>query len=114
MNQVLFSKKYLRDAYEQELEKLTRELGGPPRLDLIGELFKPGVPHETLPQKEEEFRVFRIRVGDVIVRYVEDSFVLQATVEGELSHDTLESLRNDLQTKLEALERTEITVRTIE
>jgi hypothetical protein len=110
MEQALFSKKVGWDDYESQVVALTQELGGPPLLELVPELYRPRVPHEVL---REDHRVHRIRVGDVVVRYVEDGFHIQVTVEGELPAGDVEQLRLDLIEKLTALERGAITSRDI-
>ena len=64
--------------------QLESDLGGPLQLDLVASLYSPPVPHETLPQNEDEHRVHRISVDGIVVKYVEESRSVQATVEGEL------------------------------
>ena len=110
MEQALFSKKVGWDDYDSQVAALTQQLGGPALLDLVPELYRPSVPHEVV---REDHRVRRIRVGDVIVRYVEDSFHIQVTIEGELPAEYVEQLRLDLVGKLGELERTTIVSREI-
>ncbi|MCC6488710.1 MAG: hypothetical protein IT364_14525 [Candidatus Hydrogenedentes bacterium] len=82
------------------------EFGRMPALHLVSELHRPALPHEVLPQVEGEFRAFRILLDGVVVRYVEDIFSVQVTVEGELPPHTLEALQADLVQKMSMLENT--------
>jgi hypothetical protein len=85
---------------------LTEELGAAPDLHLFEQLFKPGVPHKDIPPSEEEFRVHRIELSGVIVRYVETDTSIQVTVEGDLPAATIENLTDDLLRKFSTLENT--------
>ncbi len=89
-----------------ELPTLEQELGGPPELDLFPRLFLPEVPHEPIPSDSEaDFRTHRIRVQGVVVRFVEGDHGVQVTVEGSLADSVHHALLEDLQLKLERLER---------
>jgi hypothetical protein len=92
--------------FEERMEELTLELGKRPDLELAETLFCPGIPHEKLPDNEDEWRVHRINIHGVVVRYVEDSHSIQTTVEGSLPQETLETLASDLTQKLATLENT--------
>jgi hypothetical protein len=94
-----------RDSFQVQLQT---ELGGPPRLDLIPSLYRPSIPHDLLPAIEDEYRVHRIRVDGVVVRYVEDSSTVQVTVEGELPAEVVEQIRQELTGALETLEQSPI------
>ncbi len=85
---------------------LDEELGGAPDLTLFPNRFRPELPHEV-PERppEEDFRVHRIRVAGVGVRYVEGHSEIQMTVEGHLPDDVLARLVSDLEDKLARLER---------
>lgn len=76
-------------------------------------LYRPEVAHEELPEDPEAHDIYRIRIGAVVVRYVEDWFSVQVTVEGELPADGVEQIRNDLIEKLEALEQSLVEYRAI-
>jgi len=80
---------------------------------LLETLYAPDVATEIIGKDEEKYGVHRIRVGDVIVRYVEDSYSITVTIEGELPTDVVEQLRNDVTTKFAALERVPIACETI-
>lgn len=83
---------------------LEQELGCQPNLDLFESLYKPEVPHETIPDVEGEYRVLRIRVEGVVVRYVESGYAVQCTVEGELTDSIVKLLKHDLLDKFAKLE----------
>jgi hypothetical protein len=76
-------------------------------------LYRPSVPHECMPEQEDEYNVHRIRVEGIVIRYVEDDWTVQVTVEGDLSAELVEIVRRDLTTTLEALERSPIESREI-
>jgi hypothetical protein len=87
---------------------LESKLGTLPDTQLIESLYAPDVATEVIGEDKEEYRTYRIRVGDVIVRYVEELYAVQVTIEGELSKDIVEQLKNDIMQKFAALERTPI------
>ena len=98
---------------ENRAKKLMKELGAIPDLTLFETLYAPPVATEIIGKDEDEFRVYRIRVDDVIVRYVDDSYTIKVTVEGELPESLVEQLKKDITDKLAALEQTNIVCRTI-
>ena len=90
-----------------------------PDLQLLKTLYAPDVATEiitknVLDDEDEEYNVYRVRVGDVIVRYIESSYDIQITVEGELSPDIVEQLRDDVMQKFAALEGVPIVCQTIQ
>ncbi len=87
-----------------EIPTLEKELGRQPDLNLFGRRYKPPVAHEGMPGSVEEYNVHRIKIGDVVVRYVETMDNVQMTVEGELPERILDGLTRDLLDKLSALE----------
>lgn len=93
---------------------LEEELGGTPDLTLFSNRFRPELPHEV-PERlpDENFRVHRIRVAGVGVRYVEVHAGVQMTVEGHLPDDLLAWLVSDLEDKLSRLERHPCTARVL-
>lgn len=92
---------------DRRTERLS-DLGPEPRLDLLESLYAPDVPHSKLPEIDHEFRVHRVSIDGVTVRYVEGNFDVGLTVEGNLPHETVELLRADLEEKLEAIENAQI------
>jgi len=75
-------------------------------LSSVKELYRPSVPHEAIPENEDddELEVHRIRIGDVVVRYVEGMYGIQLTVEGTLPKETIDQLKLDLSQKFSLLE----------
>lgn len=90
--------------FREQMEQLNRELGREPNLDLMATLYQPGVPHEQRPAVESEYRVLRISVEGITVRYVEDMRSIQLTVEGELPQQIVDVLTSDLLGKMIELE----------
>ncbi len=82
-----------------------RDLGANPRLDLLETLYTPDIPHSKIT---DEHRVHRLCVEGGTVRYVEGSGDIKLTVEGILPSQTVEIIRLDLLTKLEAIENATI------
>ncbi|MGB0579038.1 MAG: hypothetical protein ACPGVU_04985 [Limisphaerales bacterium] len=89
-----------------DIPTLEEELGMKPNLKLYGQLYIPPVEFEKIPADEDEFGVTRLRIHDVIVRYVEQMHGVQLTVEGDLDPKLLDTLTSDLRTKLSKLENT--------
>jgi hypothetical protein len=88
-------------------DRLEEELGRAPDLELFARRYRPPLPHEVLPVNEDEGpEICRITVDGVVVRYVEDSWDVQLTVEGDLPEPTLTTLVTDLTEKLSELENT--------
>jgi hypothetical protein len=48
--------------------------------------------------------VHRIKIAGVVVRYVEDTYSIQITVEGDLPQQTIDALTQDLREKMSVLE----------
>ncbi|HEX7645076.1 MAG TPA: hypothetical protein VF472_22980 [Burkholderiaceae bacterium] len=101
------------DLQEQE-SKLVKELGTLPDLALLSSLYAPDVATQVLGEDEDRHSVYRIRIGEIVVRYVEDHFTIQVTVEGDLPDQVVKQLQVDLVSKLSALEQTQFICRTIE
>jgi hypothetical protein len=90
---------------EEQDQQLRVKLGGEPRLDVLPRLYRPPMDHEVLPQMEEEYAVYRIRVRGVVIRFVEGMYCIQVTFEGEVQADVVESVRGHVCKSLESLER---------
>ena len=101
--------------YKNAEKKLQDTLGIVPDLQIIETLYVPDVATEIIAKNpdDEEYNIHRVRVGDVIVRYVENCFNISVTVEGELPPDIVEQLRDDVMRKFAALEGVPITCRAI-
>jgi hypothetical protein len=96
--------------------ELIQSAGLPPMADpgLLHRLYRPEVDHELVPRDENDFEehsVHRIRIDDVVVRYVEDSHAVVLTVEGSLPPSLLNFLVADLRGTLSRLESAEFMVR---
>jgi hypothetical protein len=114
MRQALWSQSVRwRDDVKKYQQQLQAELGAPPRLDVVPTLYRPAVPHQELPENDQEHNTYRIRIDGVIVKYVEDRYTIQVTAEGELPGDIVEQLRGDLVDKLAILEQAPIEYRVI-
>jgi hypothetical protein len=95
-------------------QRLIDELGYLPSSEALQVLYRPNVANAVLPGEDEFSSTHRIRVGNVTVRYVEEWFTIQLIIEGELSAEVIDALRQDLIGKLSALERTRIHSKTIQ
>jgi len=69
---------------------------------LIKEIYSPAIGHTRLPQ--QEYNIFRISVDNVIVRYVENLYTIQVTVEGDLPERVVDNIKSDLLEKFSRLE----------
>lgn len=110
--------KELSGMVSQQMEKLLDDIGDPelrealsltpPPSDpaVLEGLYSPPMPHEKVPQHEDEYNVSRINVDGVIIRYVEESHCIMVTVEGDLPQSTLDGIVTDLRDKLSQLEQT--------
>ncbi len=87
-----------------KLPTLEEELGIAPDLELFARLFRPPVPHEVLPKSEDEYGVHRVKIDDVVIRYVDHRYSVQLTIEGHLSEELQTRLSSDLLQKLTQLE----------
>jgi len=78
---------------------------------LFASLYRPPLEFEELPEGDE-YDVFRIKVGDVRIRYQEKGNYLMMTIEGELSEKEVKILTEDLKEKLAEIFKTKINTRT--
>jgi hypothetical protein len=107
IHEALWSRDYEpAQKFEDIMKELTETLGRRPDFDTFTKLYRPGVPHEVVPEVEEEFNVFRIKVDGVVARYVQSTFSIQLTVEGDLPEEILDLLTKDLVETLATLENT--------
>ncbi len=101
------------DPLAQQLERLQAALGEPPDLDLAARLFRPSVAHEALPEDGDAYNTRRVLVDGVVVRFIDNGYSLQMTVEGDLPASTVDAIAEQLREKLSAIERTPYTSRTL-
>lgn len=97
------------DNLKDQEDQLIKALGDLPDPSLLEALYTPKIATEILGEDPEQYSTFRIRVGEVVVRYVEGSFEIQMTAEGVLPQNILDELQKDIVEKLTALEQSEIT-----
>jgi hypothetical protein len=100
------------DMRERE-DELLKALGALPDLAWLSALYETDIATQSLGEDEEQYGIYRIRIGDVIVRYKEDRFIIQVTVEAELPENIVEQLQRDLLDKLSLLERAAFTCKVI-
>ena len=110
LRRALWSKERGMPDAESLERRLRTHLGleGPPRFDVIPLLYSPSVPHEALPKDPAKYKEYSIRVDGVMVRYVEDFYTVQLTIEGELPAELIECMRLELSERLETLEQSPI------
>ena len=82
-----------------------------PDIELFGTLYRPSIPHEPLPDAEDEFGVRRILVDGTVVRYIEQPHAVQVIVEGDVPSAVADELVADLRDKLARIEHTNYVVR---
>lgn len=86
-------------------QKIIDENGLTPDLSVLGTLYQPqNVNYQIIKQEENDFRIHRIKIDNVTVRYVESSYDITLIIEGELPEATIQLLKNDLLAKLSKLE----------
>lgn len=90
--------------FHTQMKELENMLGQRPDLKLFDSLFRPPVPHEVLPNQEDEMHVFRIQLDDVVIRYAVEMYSVQLRVEGTLPESTTDALVADLVHKWSTLE----------
>jgi hypothetical protein len=71
---------------------------------LVDSLYRPPVPHEPGPRRDDEFNVTRIVIDGVVVRYQDEGHAVHLTIEGELPPDVVRLLSADLLQKLEKIQ----------
>lgn len=92
------------DRFADSRSEHLRDLGPTPRLDLVEALYSPALPHSKVAEIVSEFRIHRVKIDDVTVRYVERDYEVCLTVEGSLPDETVELLRAELLGKLQIIE----------
>lgn len=98
-----------KSEYDRDLVKLIDQLGHHPDLPTLKSLYQPPLKFEPLPEREGdgEYNQQRILVEDVVVRYKEEHWEVQVTVEGYLPPDIIALLKQDLYSKLSNLVKTQ-------
>lgn len=93
--------------HDKEYKELGCELGMEPNLDLLEKLYRPPIKFEVLPEREDEHKVHRIIVENVVVRFVEDDEFIQVTIEGDISVNSQNTIENYILKTLSVLENCE-------
>ena len=79
----------------------------PPRntdYDYFQRRYRPGVAHEVLPSREDEFNVYRVQIDGTTVRFDEVSWRVTMTIEGGLPQAIIDRLASELCDKLSGIE----------
>ncbi len=92
------------EQYNEELVQLEIELGYTPDVDSIADLYKFSFQTGDLVEDADEHNLFWLYIDEVRVRFVEESYLVRVTVEGELPELMLKLIRKSLLDKLSALE----------
>jgi hypothetical protein len=128
----LFDRKMRWEAKRiKDIVELTKNLGKEPDLDIYATLYSPDIPHEKIPKVEpqeceedgdkdsiektyaSEYKTKRIKINDVIVRYVDQSHSVQITIEGALPNEITEVIKTDFLKKFSLLENAECIIEEI-
>jgi hypothetical protein len=98
-----------KSEHDRELVKLIDQLGHHPDLPTLKSLYQPPLKFEPLPEREGdgEYNQHRILVEGVVVRYKEEHWEIQVTVEGYLPPKIVALLKEDLYSKLSDLVKTQ-------
>lgn len=90
--------------FQKSIKTLHTALGHELEVKVIRDIYNPDVPHEVVPEVEDEYQTYRILVDAVTVRYVEDMDSVQVTVEGRLPESTIAQLLENARYKLAYIE----------
>jgi hypothetical protein len=90
--------------YKNKMDELSRELGYLPDVKLVKKIYTPDIPHKILPIVDDEYNIFRISINDVTVRFVEEMYYIQVTVEGKLPDSVIEHIKQYTLNKISILE----------
>jgi hypothetical protein len=90
--------------FQKSIKTLHTALGHELDVKVIRDIYNPDVPHEAVPEVEDEYQTYRILVDAVTVRYVEDMDSVQVTVEGRLPESTIAQLLENARYKLAYIE----------
>jgi hypothetical protein len=100
-------KQEMKDLFEEGgiedlelLEELTGESQFEPSKEpeVLAALYQPPVKFEEIPSEEHD--VYRLKIGEVVIRYNEKGDHVVITIEGEVSTGIVEVLEKDLKEKL--------------
>lgn len=88
---------------------LSEELGADPDMESYRSLFTPPLAHSPVGQSAdgEDWKTHRICIDEIIVRYNDEMTFVNVTIEGELPTAAIQSLAEDLRSKLARVENSE-------
>jgi hypothetical protein len=90
----------------KEMQRLEASIGKRPDLQLIPSLYLPDGSVTPLPQEEDQYNIYRVLVDGVVVRFIEQDYIIRVMVEGRLPESRLRALQVSVLAKLSALENT--------
>jgi hypothetical protein len=92
------------ESYKDYIKELELELGCIPDVALINELYSFSFQDGELVEDEEKHNQYWIYINGVKVRFVEESFSIAVTVEGDLPDSTIVLMQQTLLKRLSVLE----------
>ena len=98
----------------KERARLTEALGFVPDVALLDTLYQPWPDAEALPVDEDDYGIHKVRIDGATVRFDEsDGFGLRVLVQGMLSAERIDALKQHLLKVLQAMESVEWEVTTL-
>ncbi|MCU7920271.1 MAG: hypothetical protein KZQ95_18215 [Candidatus Thiodiazotropha sp. (ex Epidulcina cf. delphinae)] len=92
------------DNYKEDIETLEAELDYMPDVASVNELYSFPFEAGELVEDEDAHNLYWIYVDGIKVRFVEEDFAIEVTVEGALPDSTIELMQQTLLERLSALE----------
>jgi hypothetical protein len=92
------------EQYQAHMDRLQESLGYRPDVNLVKDLYNFGQEHQDLQRDEEVYNMFWFYIGDVRIRFMEESHVVQVAIEGSLSTEQVNIIKKQLLEKTSALE----------
>ncbi len=96
-----------KDEFARDMAQLKDAIGFEPDLDVISSLYRLDENTQELPAEEDEYNVIRVRIDDVIVKFIEDGFSIHAVVQGDLDDARVAALQQALLERLSRLDGAE-------
>ena len=97
-------------------DDLAAEIGVEPNMEVYAALYTPPIPHSPIeqePENEDDWRTKKMVIEGVRVRFVDDRDHLTVTIEGDLPKAIVDTLAEDLRSKLALVENTDCQIRWI-
>ena len=92
----------------EEINQKKNNLVTPKNKELLKSLYSPPLKHEILPEDEDKYNEYAIEIDGIKVRYVEEAYEINVTIEGQLSQKSLNILKKDLLKKLKIIQKARI------